>query len=56
VPDLARQVGSEHELEAAGPVRWLGQHPLRLAQTRHSACTLEHISTFLAVQPAPIAA
>ena len=32
VPDLTRHVGSEHELEAARPVRWLGQHPLRLAR------------------------
>ena len=33
VPDhLAGHVGSEDELEAAGPVRLLGQHPLRLAR------------------------
>ena len=30
VPDLAREVGSEHELEAAGPMRWVGRHALRL--------------------------
>ena len=47
VPDLARQVGSEHELEAAGPVRMLGRHPLRLGAPCHPACTLEHILTFL---------
>ena len=29
--DLTRRVGSEHELEAAGPVQWRGRHPLRLA-------------------------
>ena len=33
VPDhLAGHVGSEDELETAGPVRLLGQHPLRLAR------------------------
>ena len=26
VSDLTRHVGSEHELEAAAPVRWIGQH------------------------------
>ena len=30
VPDLAREVGSEHELEAAGPMRGVGRHALRL--------------------------
>ena len=32
VPDLTRHVGSEHELEATRPVRWLRQHSLRLAR------------------------
>ena len=46
LPDhLAGHVGSEHELQAAGPVRLLGQHLLRLARPRHAACTLEHITT-----------
>ena len=56
VPDLARQVGSEHELEAAGPVRWRGQHALRLNPPRHTECRLEHTLTMLAAWPAPIAA
>jgi len=47
VPDLAGQVGSEHELEAAGPVRWGGQHPLRLSPPCHMACRLEHTLTML---------
>ena len=31
VSDLTRHVGSEHELEAAAPVRLIGQHTMKLA-------------------------
>jgi hypothetical protein len=32
VSDLTGHVGSEHELEAAAPVRWIGQHTRKLAR------------------------
>jgi hypothetical protein len=47
VSDLTRHVGSEHELEAAAPVRWNGQHTMRLDRLVTPARTLDHIRTFI---------
>jgi hypothetical protein len=47
VSDLTRHVGSEHELEAAAPVRWNGQHTMRLDRLVTPARTLDHIQTFI---------